>query len=46
MSDESAPQEAEAPPLAAQLRSRGLRLTSQRQRVLAAVAALEHGTPE
>jgi Fur family ferric uptake transcriptional regulator len=35
-----------APPLAAQLRSRGLRLTSQRQRVLAAVAALEHGTPE
>ena len=35
-----------APPLAAQLRSRGLRLTSQRQRVLAAVAAMEHGTPE
>ena len=35
-----------APPLAAQLRARGLRLTSQRQRVLAAVAALEHGTPE
>ena len=35
-----------APPLAAQLRARGLRLTSSRQRVLAAVAALEHGTPE
>ena len=35
-----------APPLAAQLRARGLRLTSQRQRVLAAVAALSHGTPE
>jgi len=35
-----------SPPLAAQLRARGLRLTSQRQRVLAAVAALEHGTPE
>jgi Fur family transcriptional regulator, ferric uptake regulator len=38
--------DAGAPPLAAQLRARGLRLTSQRQRVLAAVAALEHGTPE
>ena len=35
-----------APPLAAELRARGLRLTSQRQRVLAAVGALEHGTPE
>ena len=35
-----------APPLAAQLRARGLRLTNQRQRVLATVAALEHGTPE
>ena len=46
MSDESAPHEAGARPLAAQLRARGLRLTSQRQRVLAAVAALEHGTPE
>lgn len=33
-------------PLAAELRSRGMRLTSQRQRVLAAVSALEHGTPE
>ena len=40
MSDDS------APPLAVQLRARGLRLTSQRQRVFAAVAALEHGTPE
>jgi Fur family ferric uptake transcriptional regulator len=28
------------------LRARGLRLTAQRQRVLAAVAALEHATPE
>ena len=34
-----------APPLAAQLRARGLRLTSQRQLALSAVAALEHGTP-
>jgi Fur family ferric uptake transcriptional regulator len=33
-------------PLAERLRARGLRLTSQRQRVLAAVAALEHATPE
>ncbi|MBY3554560.1 transcriptional repressor [Modestobacter lapidis] len=32
--------------MAAQLRARGLRLTTQRQRVLAAVSALEHGTPE
>jgi Fur family ferric uptake transcriptional regulator len=35
-----------AGPLAARLRARGLRLTAQRQRVLAAVAALEHATPE
>ena len=33
-------------PLAARLRARGLRLTAQRQRVLAAVSALEHATPE
>ena len=33
-------------PLAERLRSAGLRLTSQRERVLAAVAALEHATPE
>ena len=33
-------------PLVAELRARGLRLTSQRRRVLAAVAALSHGTPE
>jgi Fur family ferric uptake transcriptional regulator len=46
VSEESASHEAGAPPLAAQLRARGLRLTSQRQRVLAAVTALEHGTPE
>ena len=39
-------QEQSAPPLAAELRARGLRLTPQRQQVLAAVAALEHGTPE
>jgi Fur family ferric uptake transcriptional regulator len=35
-----------APPLAERLRERGLRLTPQRERVLAAVAALEHATPE
>ena len=46
MSGEPAPHVRDAPPLAAQLRARGLRLTSQRQRVLAAVSALEHGTPE
>jgi Fur family ferric uptake transcriptional regulator len=33
-------------PLAERLHSRGLRLTAQRQRVLAAVTALEHATPE
>ena len=33
-------------PLAERLRARGLRLTAQRQRVLEAVAALEHATPE
>ncbi|MDP9427758.1 MAG: transcriptional repressor [Actinomycetota bacterium] len=33
-------------PLAQRLRARGLRLTSQRQRVLGAVTALEHATPE
>jgi Fur family ferric uptake transcriptional regulator len=33
-------------PLAERLRSAGLRLTPQRERVLAAVAALEHATPE
>ncbi|MCU1617150.1 MAG: Nickel uptake regulator, Fur family [Frankiales bacterium] len=33
-------------PLAERLRSRGLRVTHQRERVLAAVAALEHATPE
>ncbi|MCF6745737.1 transcriptional repressor [Blastococcus sp. KM273128] len=35
-----------AAPLAEQLRARGLRLTPQRARVLAAVAALAHATPE
>jgi Fur family ferric uptake transcriptional regulator len=33
-------------PLAERLRAHGLRLTAQRQRVLAAVAALDHATPE
>src|SRR5215212_5136287 len=33
-------------PLAERLRARGLRLTAQRQSVLAAVAALDHATPE
>jgi Fur family ferric uptake transcriptional regulator len=33
-------------PLAERLHARGLRLTAQRERVLAAVAALEHATPE
>src|SRR3954467_4349181 len=33
-------------PLAERLRARGLRLTAPRQRVLAAVTALEHATPE
>ncbi len=32
--------------LAERLRARGLRLTPQRQQVLAAVAALDHATPE
>jgi Fur family transcriptional regulator, ferric uptake regulator len=35
-----------AQPLAERLRERGLRLTPQRERVLAAVSALEHATPE
>lgn len=35
-----------AAPLAERLRARGLRLTPQRRRVLAAVEALEHATPE
>jgi Fur family transcriptional regulator, ferric uptake regulator len=33
-------------PLADRLRSRGLRLTAQRRRVLAAVTALDHATPD
>ena len=33
-------------PLAERLRARGLRLTPQRQQVLATVNALEHGTPD
>jgi Fur family transcriptional regulator, ferric uptake regulator len=37
---------ADAAPLAERLRARGLRLTAQRERVLAAVSALEHATPE
>src|SRR3954469_12859238 len=35
-----------AAPLAERLRARGLRLTPQRQSVLAAVAGLDHATPE
>ena len=35
-----------AAPLAERLRARGLRLTAQRQAVLAAVTAMEHATPE
>jgi Fur family ferric uptake transcriptional regulator len=35
-----------AAPLAERLRERGLRLTPQRHQVLAAVAALDHATPE
>ena len=38
--------ESGAAPLAERLRAHGLRLTAQRQRVLAAVGALEHATPE
>jgi Fur family ferric uptake transcriptional regulator len=37
---------AAGPPLAERLRQRGLRLTAQRERVLTAVAAMEHATPE
>jgi Fur family ferric uptake transcriptional regulator len=40
------PHPGDVAPLAERLRARGLRLTTQRQRVLAAVAALEHATPE
>ena len=39
-------QSAPTAPLAERLRERGLRLTPQRQQVLAAVNALEHATPE
>jgi Fur family transcriptional regulator, ferric uptake regulator len=39
------PETGEAP-LAERLRARGMRLTAQRRRVLDAVAALEHATPE
>jgi len=38
--------ESGAAPLAERLRAHGLRLTAQRQRVLEAVGALEHATPE
>jgi Fur family ferric uptake transcriptional regulator len=37
---------AESPDLAAQLRARGLRMTAQREQVLAAVRELGHATPE
>jgi Fur family transcriptional regulator, ferric uptake regulator len=42
-SDQHAPDRA---PLAERLRARGLRLTPQRQQVLATVDVLEHGTPD
>jgi len=38
--------ESGAAPLAERLRAHGLRLTAQRQRVLAAVGVLDHATPE
>ena len=38
--------EPDAPDLAASLRSRGMRMTAQRDRVLAAVRELGHATPE
>src|SRR3954454_22797639 len=38
--------ESGAAPLAERLRAHGLRLTAQRQQVLAAVAELDHATPE
>jgi Fur family ferric uptake transcriptional regulator len=37
---------ADGPDLAARLRARGLRMTSQREQVLAAVRELNHATPE
>ncbi|MGY1770531.1 Fur family transcriptional regulator [Blastococcus sp. SYSU D00813] len=40
------PPASETAPLAERLRARGMRLTTQRTQVLAAVAALEHATPE
>lgn len=43
MAHEEAPDPA---PLAERLRAHGLRLTTQRQQVLAAVAELDHATPE
>lgn len=36
----------DAPDLAAELRARGLRVTAQREKVLGAVRALRHATPE
>ena len=46
MAHEHLGQRTDPAPLAERLRSRGLRLTAQREQVLAAVAALEHATPE
>ena len=46
MAHEHGGQRTDPAPLAERLRSRGLRLTPQRKQVLAAVADLEHGTPE
>lgn len=46
MAHEQVGQRTHPAPLAERLRSRGLRLTPQREQVLAAVGALEHATPE
>ena len=46
MAHEHPGQRTDPAPLAERLRSRGLRLTPQRERVLAAVGSLEHATPE
>ena len=43
---EHPPGDADGADLAAELRSRGMRLTAQRERVLAAVRELGHATPE
>jgi Fur family ferric uptake transcriptional regulator len=44
--EQGGPRGGDPAPLAERLRARGLRLTPQRQQVLAAVADLSHATPE